>query len=155
MTPEYKPEYKIVSAADELLKAFFVRGIVFCEGQNCPYSVEMDGLDFSAIHFLAIVGDEPVATARIRFFRDYVKIERLAVRNSYRGIGIGKGMLNFVMNYIEGKGYRTMKMHAQAYLVRFYENFGFVKYGEIFMEANIEHFAMKKNNNDSENYSSL
>jgi predicted GNAT family N-acyltransferase len=139
--------YKIVNKIEDLQKAFFVRGVVFVEGQKCAYTEDFDGLDFSAVHFLCTVGDEPVAAARMRFFKDYVKIERLAVRKEYRGKGIGKNLFTFILNHIAKIGYKKMALHAQAYLLRFYENFGFVKQGELFLEANIEHYHMEKDIN--------
>jgi predicted GNAT family N-acyltransferase len=139
------PNYQIVIKVEDLQKCFFVRGIVFCEEQRCPYAIEIDGLDFSAIHFLATIDDEPVATSRMRLFKDYVKIERLAVRKQYRDKGIGKDMFAFVLDHIKEMGYRKIVIHAQAYLLNFYENFGFVKQGEKFLEANIEHYNMEKN----------
>jgi hypothetical protein len=41
--------------------------------------------------------------------------------------------------------YQKITLHAQAYLVKFYEDFGFVWQGEMFLEAGIEHFYMEKN----------
>jgi predicted GNAT family N-acyltransferase len=138
------PDYQIINSIEDLQKAFFVRGVVFCEEQKCPYSEEVDGLDFSSVHFLATIESEPVATARMRLFKDYVKIERLAVRKEYRGKGIGKDMFAFVLKHISEMGYKKITLHAQAYLVNFYENFGFVKQGKKFLEVNIEHYHMEK-----------
>jgi predicted GNAT family N-acyltransferase len=140
----YSPDYKIITSLEDLQKAFFIRGVVFCEEQKCPYSREVDGFDFSAVHFLATIENEPVATARMRLFKDYVKIERLAVRKEYRGKSIGKEMFAFVLNRINEMGYKKITLHAQAYLVNFYEKFGFVKQGEKFLEVNIEHYCMEK-----------
>jgi predicted GNAT family N-acyltransferase len=137
-------QYKIATTAEDLQKVFFVRGIVFCEGQNVLYEEEVDGQDYSSVHFLGAIDNEPVAAARLRLFKDYVKIERLAVRNEYRGRSIGKEMFSFVLNHIEEMGYKKIALHAQAYLLKFYENFGFIKQGEKFMEANIEHYCMEK-----------
>ena len=134
----------IVRTIGDLQKTFCVRGIVFVEGQNCPYTEDFDGLDFSAIHFLGTIDEEPVAAARIRLFKDYVKIERVAVRKEYRGKGFGKDLFAFILNHIAETGYKKMVLHAQAYLLRFYEDFGFVKQGELFLEANIEHYHMEK-----------
>ena len=134
----------IVTTMEDLQKCLVVRGIVFCEEQKCPYSREVDGLDFSAIHFLCTIDDEPVATARMRLFNGYAKIERLAVRKEYRGKGIGKEMFAFVINHANEMGYKKIAIHAQAYLVKFYENFGFVKHGKKFLDANIEHYCMEK-----------
>ena len=136
--------YQIAKNIEDLQKCLVVRGIVFCDEQKCPYSREVDGLDFSATHFLCTADNEPIATARMRLFKDYAKIERLAVRKEYRGKGIGKEMFTFVINHIKELGYKTIKIHAQAYLVEFYEEFGFVKYGEKFLDANIEHYCMDK-----------
>ena len=136
--------YQIVKNIEDLQKCLVVRGIVFCDEQKCPYSREVDGLDFSAMHFLCTADNEPIATARMRLFKDYAKIERLAVRKEYRGKGIGKEMFTFVINHIKELGYKTIKIHAQAYLVEFYEEFGFVKHGEKFLDANIEHYCMDK-----------
>jgi predicted GNAT family N-acyltransferase len=138
------PQYNIVTSLKDLQKAFFIRGIVFCEEQNCPYSEEIDGFDFSSIHFLGTIENEPITTARMRLFKDYVKIERLAVRKAYRGKGIGKEMFAFVLNHIAELDYTTIKLHAQAYLVKFYEDFGFVRKDEKFLEVNIEHYCMEK-----------
>jgi len=136
--------YKIVNSIEDLQKCLVVRGIVFCEEQKGPYTREVDGLDFSAIHFLCTANNEPIATARMRLFKDYAKIERLAVRKEYRGKGIGKDMFSFVINHANEMGYNKIKIHAQVYLLKFYEDFGFVKQGEKFLDANIEHYCMVK-----------
>ena len=137
-------QYKIVKDFSDLQKCFSVRTIVFCEEQKCSPSLENDGLDFTALHFLATINDEPIATARMRIFIDSVKIERLAVLKEYRGRGVGKNMFTFILNQINKTGSQKIKLNAQAYLVKFYENFGFIKQGEKFLEANIEHYYMEK-----------
>jgi predicted GNAT family N-acyltransferase len=137
--------YTIVDNINDLQRVFFVRGIVFCEEQKCTYSEEFDEFDFSSIHFLGLIENEPVAVARMRLFEDYIRIERLAVRKEYRGKGIGKEMFVFVLNHINKVGYKKIALHAQAYLLKFYETFGFVRQGEKFLEVNIEHYYMEKN----------
>ncbi|MCL2561984.1 MAG: GNAT family N-acetyltransferase [Rikenellaceae bacterium] len=139
-----RPQYGIVRSFDELQKAFAVRSIVFVEGQSCSYQEEMDGRDLSSVHFLATIDGEPVATARMRHVGDFIKIERLAVRSAWRGLGIGKEMFAFVLDRIAETGCKKIKLHAQTYLVKFYEDFGFVQKGEMFVEANIEHFYMER-----------
>ena len=137
-------QYKIIDADDDLRKALFIRGVVFIEEQNCSYSEELDGLDTSAIHFLATIESEPIGTVRILVFDDHVKVGRLAVRKAYRNRGIGKELLKRAIDHAAELGYCKIKIHAQAYLVKFYEDFGFVKQGLKFLEANIEHYHMEK-----------
>jgi predicted GNAT family N-acyltransferase len=138
------PHYQIVTNATDLQKVFAVRSIVFVEEQGVSYEEEIDGYDYSSIHFLATIGNEPIGAARLQLYRGYVKIGRLAVRKAYRGKGIGKGLFSFVLDYIAKMEYQKITLHAQAYLVKFYENFGFVKHGEMFLEASIEHYYMEK-----------
>src|SRR4051794_24719610 len=51
---------------------------------RCPYEEEFDGNDFSATHLIGYVGNEPAACLRVRYFADFAKIERLAVRREFR-----------------------------------------------------------------------
>lgn len=137
-------KYSIITDTANFQKALFVRGIVFCEEQNVEYSNEIDGMDISAIHFLVTYKSEPIATARLRLFPEYAKIERLAVRKNYRKMNIGKNLFQYVINYISELNFNKIVIHAQKYLLDFYENFGFNKKGDIFLDANIEHYYMEK-----------
>ncbi len=148
---KHQPIYTVVRDPEGLQQALLVRGIVFVEEQQVPYTEEVDGLDAVATHFLATVDGEPVGTARIRVLEKYIKIERLAVRKAYRGLGIGRGVFGFVLEHIArlteqagGAERKKIVLHAQAYLVDFYADFGFVRHGELFQEANIDHYYMER-----------
>jgi predicted GNAT family N-acyltransferase len=123
-------------------KAFAVRAIVFVEEQNCPYEIEVDGKDFSALHFLGEIDHQPFAAARMRFLGEYVKLERLAIRKSYRGRGYGNQLLGFMMNTAREAGFCKMKLHAQTQALEFYRKHGFQPKGDFFFEADIEHQLM-------------
>lgn len=134
--------FRIVSSQDDMQKAFAVRAIVFVEEQNCPYQIEVDGKDFSALHILGEIDGQPFAAARMRFLGEYVKLERLAIRKSYRGLGYGKQLLRFMMDTAREAGFHKMKLHAQTQALDFYRKQGFQPKGEIFFEADIEHRLM-------------
>ncbi|MCD8102013.1 MAG: GNAT family N-acetyltransferase [Alistipes sp.] len=136
--------YKTVTTPGELLMAFCVRSIVFVDEQACPYREEFDGLDLGATHFLALDGEEPYGTARVRIIPGAVKFERLAVRKQYRGGGAGRDFFGHVLEYMESLGPAKIILHAQAHLTGFYEGFGFVRKGELFTEAGIPHVYMEK-----------
>jgi predicted GNAT family N-acyltransferase len=138
------PHYQVATTHEALQKVFAVRAIVFVEEQGVSYEEEVDGCDYSSVHFLATVGNEPIGAARLQLFKGYVKVGRLAIRKAYRGHGIGKGLFLFVLDYIAKMEYQKITLHAQAYLVKFYEDFGFVKQGEMFLEAGIEHYHMER-----------
>jgi predicted GNAT family N-acyltransferase len=134
--------FRVVESLDDLLKAHAVRAIVFIEGQNCPYSLEVDSENLSAVHIIGERNGEPCAAGRIRFLGDTAKLERLAVREAYRGQGLGKDLLQFMLGVAREKGYSRFKLHAQIHALPFYEKHGFTAKGDIFLEAGIEHKVM-------------
>src|SRR3954468_12066078 len=69
---------------NDLMTVFAIRSAVYLAEQDCPIEEEFDGNDLVAAHFLGFVGREPVACLRVRFFGDFAKVERLAVRHQYR-----------------------------------------------------------------------
>ncbi len=134
--------FKIVSTMDELIKAYTVRAVVFIAEQKCPYDEEIDAHEFSCIHILGEIGNEPVAAARLRFPGPYAKLERIAIRQEWRGQGLGHQLVEFMLQECRARGYSTFRMHAQAHLVDYYAKHGFVRQGEIFDEAGIDHYLM-------------
>ncbi|MBN2356924.1 GNAT family N-acetyltransferase [candidate division KSB1 bacterium] len=136
--------FKIVTTLDDLIKAFMVRAIVFVEEQNVAYIEEVDEFEYSALHILGEIDGEPAACGRIRFLGEYAKLERIAVRKRFRGRQIGHQLVDYMLEVARAKGFRKFKMHAQAYLIDFYGMHGFVRQGELFQEANIDHYLMTK-----------
>jgi len=136
---------KIVTNFDELLKAFMVRAIVFIEEQHVPYNIEVDEFEHSALHIVGEMEDgEPYACGRIRFLGEYAKLERIAVRKDFRRRNLGHELVDFMMDVAREKGFHKFKMHAQAHLTGFYGKHGFRAVGEIFKEADIDHYLMVK-----------
>ncbi|MGM0418447.1 MAG: GNAT family N-acetyltransferase [Thermodesulfobacteriota bacterium] len=136
--------FKTVDSADELAKAFCIRSIVFVHEQKCPYYEEFDGLDFNSCHIIGEAENEPFACARIRYFPEYTKFERIALRKEWRGRGYGKKMIQFMESLVKKSGYKNIKMHSQVYAVPFYEKMGYMAFGETFSEAGISHKTMYK-----------
>lgn len=125
-------EIRVVRNEQELIKAFLVRGIVYMHEQNCPYDEEFDLNDFTSTQILGLVDGEPALTARIRYFSGFAKLERLAIREAYRGKGYGHALLQFMLRLCEQKGYREFYLHAQKRLEPFYEQYGFRRVGDNF-----------------------
>ena len=107
------------------MQAFAVRSAVFLSEQNCPYAEEFDGNDFTATHVLGLVGTEPAATMRIRYFADFAKPERLAVRKEFRKSGITAEVINFGVELCRRQGYHKLYGHAQVRLLPFWQRYGF------------------------------
>ncbi|MCY3022979.1 MAG: GNAT family N-acetyltransferase [Planctomycetota bacterium] len=133
---------RVVENLDDLVKAFVVRGIVFAGEQGISYNLDRDGCDTGAVHVLSELDGEPVAAGRIRFLDGFAKLERIAVRKPYRGRHLGRRLTEFMIAVARKRGFSTCKLHAQAYLEKYYEAHGFKTKGPRFVEAGIEHCLM-------------
>lgn len=111
---------------DDLMKVAAIRNSVYIGEQKCPYDEEYDGNDFSATHLLAYLGDEPVGCLRLRFFGDFAKFERLAVRREFRDSRIAIQLTRAGLRLCQKKGYTRAMAHIQRRLVPFWtRRFGF------------------------------
>ena len=116
---------KIARTLSELMHVVTIRSAVFMSEQECPYYEEFDGNDFCAAHLVAYKNQEPIACIRCRFFAEFAKLERLAVRHEYRNKPISFKIVRAAIDYIRRKGYQQVYGHAQVRLVRFWSHFGF------------------------------
>jgi predicted GNAT family N-acyltransferase len=118
-----------------------IRDIVFVDEQRVPVELEHDEHDAVAMHVLAFDGTQPVGTGRI--LADG-RIGRMAVLASHRGRGLGRAILEALIGIAEQQGMRTVWCNAQCHALAFYEGFGFVAEGPVFLEAGIEHRRMTR-----------
>ncbi len=127
-------------------KAQEIRHEVFVIGQNVPADLEVDEFESDAIHYLAFLNNNPVGAARWRITDDGVKLERFAVLNEFRGRGIGSAMVEKILSDIKRDpeaGNMEIYLHAQMNAIPLYRKFGFVKFGNMFDEAGLMHYAMR------------
>lgn len=105
----------VVRTLDDLAKVNVVRALVYMGDQTCPYDEEFDGNDLcGATHLLLTWRSEPVGVVRLRWFGEFAKLERLAVRKEHRG---GPGLLtlcNAAFDLAARKGYAKLIGHAQV-----------------------------------------
>jgi len=115
----------VARSFEDLARVVALRAAVYMAEQACPYEEEFDGNDLSATHLIGYVGDEPAGCLRIRFFADFAKIERLAVRAEYRNTRMAFALVRAGIELARVKGYRRLYGHAQKRLVGFWSRFGF------------------------------
>lgn len=112
-TPPYS--VRVARSLEDLMQVQAVRTLVYMGDQACPYEEEFDGNDFAgATHLLLTCGREPVGAVRLRWFGEFAKMERLAVRREHRG---GPGLLMLsraAFDLAARKGYRRLMGHAQV-----------------------------------------
>jgi predicted GNAT family N-acyltransferase len=137
-------EIKVSKVSDpaELETVFAIRREVFVGEQNCPPELEWEYEDEST-HFLAKVDGVPAGASRWRKTNKGYKLERFAVLKLFRGHGVGQALVQTVLDDLPADA-SYVYMHAQIQAVTLYQRFGFVKVGEQFEEAGIQHFTMER-----------
>jgi len=115
----------VVRTLEDLMRVMTIRGAVYMAEQECPYEEEFDGNDFSATHLLGCVDGEPAGCMRIRYFADFAKVERLAVRREFRSEGLAPHLVRASVELCAMKGYQRLYVHSQKRLVKFWAKNGF------------------------------
>lgn len=123
-----------------------VRKKVFIDEFNISNDIIFDDKDKFAVHFLIMKDDTPLATARM-FVNETnsVLVSAVAVVKEYRGKGIGKMLIDRIINYCRKNGTQKINLESMVEVVGFYEKLGFEKVGSEFIKANIPHFMMELN----------
>jgi predicted GNAT family N-acyltransferase len=114
----------VARSFEDMMRVAAIRNAVYIGEQECPYEEEYDGNDMSGTHLLAYMGNEPIGSLRLRFFADFAKIERLAVRKEFRKSQAAFQLVRASFKFCQKKGYRQVYAHSQARLVDFWHRFG-------------------------------
>ena len=115
----------VARSLEDVMRVMSIRSAVYMAEQECPYDEEFDGNDFSAAHLIGYVGNEPAGCLRVRYFADFAKIERLAVRREFRKTRLAFQIVRAGIELCRAKGYRRLYGHSQKRLLNFWGRFGF------------------------------
>lgn len=132
----------VITTPEDLNKAYQLRTEVFVREQHVPIELEMDELDKVATHVLCVENQEVVGCGRIILDGSIAWIGRVAVKKSFRKLGIGRQLMVYMMKLAIEKGATIISLHAQLQVVDFYQKLGFYSHGKTFMDAGIEHIEM-------------
>ena len=128
----------------EVDAALALRYDVFCVEQGVSLEEELDGLDDDALHLVVVDDGAVVGTGRLLAHGSEVKLGRMAVAPSHRGRGLAAELL------IEAD-VRARELHAQRIALAaqlsaraLYARAGYAPYGDVFLDAGIEHVMMGK-----------
>ena len=130
----------------ELYEILRLRAEVFVVEQNCPYQ-DLDGKDLKSFHLFGtdenkdLIAYTRIVPAGISYKE--VSIGRVVTSPKLRGTGAGKDVMKESIKVIEKQfGKVPVRISAQCYLKKFYENLGFEITGEEYLEDNIPHIEM-------------
>jgi YbgC/YbaW family acyl-CoA thioester hydrolase len=121
-----------------------IRQQVFIDEQRIPPELEWDDADATSVHAVAVnrMG-RPLATGRLlRHAPGVARIGRLAVLPMLRGSGVGRQLLEHLMQAARERGDTEAVLDAQTSAMAFYARAGFTPRGEVFDDAGIPHIEM-------------
>ena len=102
----------------------------------------VDEYDF---HLGVFVGREIVGTLIMtRISADELKMRQVAVAENWRGKTIGRQMVRCAEQCAVSEGCKMIVLNARKAVVTFYENLGYEKISEEFLEISIPHYKMRK-----------
>ena len=123
-----------------------VRTAVFIGEQQIPVAMEWDGADAQAVH--AVARNRfglALATGRLLQHAPGVgRIGRMASIQAVRGSGVGRSVLDALIETARARGDTEVMLHAQTSAQGFYARAGFVPVGPVFEEAGIAHIEMSR-----------
>ena len=131
----------------ELYAILQLRNEVFVVEQNCVFQ-DADNKDQPSYHFM--LWDDELLAGYTRLVPpgiayEFASVGRVVTSPQRRRTGIGKILMQKSIEEIEKLfGKSSIKLGAQLYLKKFYEGFGFIQSGEIYLEDGIQHIEMTR-----------
>ena len=142
----------VIETAGDLEDALKLRVEVFVEEQKVPPEEEVDEYDalpadkVGALHVITRRSDVSLGTGRLIYpkeLRAAAKIGRVAVVSAARGLGVGRAVMEKLHDEARNRGIASIQLGAQLHAIPFYEKLGYTAYGDIFLDAKIEHRMME------------
>lgn len=139
-------------STDELYDALKLRIDIFVVEQTCYYP-DLDDLDRhpETVHFFCY--QDNVMTTYLRIlpkgltYDDYISIGRVIIAPCARGQGLGHILMKQALDVCQQKfAGQAIKISAQEHLENFYMQHQFTRVSEMYLEDNIPHIAMIRDN---------
>lgn len=129
----------------ELYDVLQLRSEVFVVEQNCVYQ-DIDGKDQNALHVIGYKEENIIAYTRVfkpGYYFNEASIGRVVVKDTERQHQYGYDVMMASIEAIKNH-YKVdiIKISAQTYLKRFYNNLEFHEVGEEYLEDGIPHVVM-------------
>ncbi|MBJ9722666.1 GNAT family N-acetyltransferase [Acinetobacter calcoaceticus] len=133
--------YKIRAGGWEQLEkdAKYIREQVFIQEQGIAPEDEWDDLDATVLHFIVYDNEQSIATALLL---PQHSVGRVAVLVPYGKQGVGKILMQHIIDYARHQKLPYLKLSAQTYVIAFYEALGFHVQGEVYEDCGIPHIDM-------------
>ena len=103
-----------VTTDQDYRDCLYIRNKVFIEEQNINKKLEYDDKKVNAIYIVAKINLIAVGTARYRSTEIGIKLERFAVLKDYRGLGVGKSLVSFLVKILKSE--KNLYLNSQKKL---------------------------------------
>ncbi|MGB8696713.1 MULTISPECIES: GNAT family N-acetyltransferase [Acinetobacter] len=120
--------------------AKLIREQVFIQEQQIAVEDEWDVEDAVSLHFVVYDQDQPIATARLL---QNNSVGRVAVLRSHRGVGIGKLLMERIIQQAKYEQRKFLKLSSQVHAIQFYAALDFKVEGEQYLDCGIPHIDMR------------
>lgn len=133
-----------VFTVSEWHRLLALRTAIFVVEQQCPYQ-EVDDKDpvcwhLELLHEQRLIGTLRVVPPGVTYAE--CAIGRVAIAPAYRGMGLGRDLMESALNFCAARWPEGIRLSAQAYLQSFYESLGFGATGAPYLEDDIPHIEM-------------
>jgi predicted GNAT family N-acyltransferase len=133
---------EIVHGLNGLKEQYRIRREVFVKEQGMDENTEKDGLDKECLHVLVFDNKEAVGTGRVINTENGPLIGRIAVLKEYRGNQYGDLIVRKLVDCCFRQGEKSVEVHSQLPVIKFYTGIGFEISGEEFLENGKTHISM-------------
>lgn len=123
-------EVRVAHDLGDLQKVMAIRAAVFLGEEDCAFVEEFDGNDFAATHLIAFMDGEPAGAFRIRWFAEFARFERLAIRKRFRSLRMVNALVCSAMRLSSRKGYKVATGLARSEVVKLWKRHGGEQWGE-------------------------
>ena len=117
-----------------------IREQVFIQEQRIAPEDEWDAQDAVALHFVVYATGQAIATARLL---ENHSIGRVAVLKSQRGLGVGRVLMQHIIQVAKQQQRPWVKLSAQEHAIPFYQSLSFQVEGESYLDCGIPHVDMR------------
>ena len=128
----------------EVDAALALRYEVFCGEQGVSLAEERDGRDNEALHLVVVEHGGVIGTCRLLAHEAEVKLGRMAVAPAHRGRRQAAELLVEADAAARELHAQRITLAAQLSAQALYERAGYAPYGDVFLDAGIEHVMMGK-----------
>lgn len=128
-----KIEYRFAAPSDPLFpQAQLLRWQILREPLGIAYRADMDDYEPGKQHIIAVEGDKVIGYACVIMRSDGAQIRGMAVDESVRGRGVGKGMALKLVERARQAGSNPVWLNARFTALEFWRKLGFEDVGGFF-----------------------